>query len=1017
MIEPGSMLAVGGKIFIGKHVAESVLSGNDPSLMPMVVALAFPAVNPPVPMPSRTGECIVARKEIGEFSTTKPNVREYAFLEQYVDSKYMNHGNWEDALGQLKNGELTFDSFVLAMVDIVDALTLGLFKPQLLEVKINPHLKAREIVYRAEVSYDTPEKSVQETVADNVKKLETINTQRRIMQISRISFEISPESFQKADLSFAESVAKMKSAEIAERSVIFARLDTLTEEDLKFFGANGLKEIQSQRVQSVETQEDLLASGKRDISELVASGGTLVDDRENKFSTIKISENSSVSNLSEEQISKTGIRVNEPTRLSAAQKTTTLAQQKETIDHLNERRVIKSSVAEQIDWVQVTEESSGRRTHEGVRLREAAGQSDIFSLKNVSVDELVASGGTLVDDRENKFSTIKISENSSVSNLSEEQISKTGIRVNEPTRLSAAQKTTTLAQQKETIDHLNERRVIKSSVAEQIDWVQVTEESSGRRTHEGVRLREAAGQSDIFSLKNVSVDEFVASGAKLLSDKARVQDTIVAVDISESGETINFVNSEKKTSWLVRESDVRRNRAISVDTQTRRTAKQVAEYDYLANSKEILDATVQDEVVTTTTVKDIVESKTHWNFFGWNAAGFLGENIKTEITPTVTTETYIDGIELAAGQDIFSNLNATKDTLVAQGGRIADHSSDIRTEQQTTITQCSFEEGTISYVPFVGGLGHLASKAGLGGELTLQDAFWAAADVAEIATTVIAIAAAAPTAGVSVATQVVATTAKTAAKVAAKAAIKAAAKTAVKTSGKAVVKGAIHIAGKSSAMLAAKTSTNNLAGIVVKQTGRIALKNGGHAGAKAAVAKSGSIVRYKNLPKSNGNWLGIPGNSKWMPDPDRIPSRLNPRTKSMGQIIAENDMQKGIPFKQGKIDLYAASRGTVKIDDYTLCRPKNFAQADSKLADAIRSGNANPEIQNVLQKMKIDSGSITKGDIKKLRAQEGYTWHERADMKTLDLIKTELHANIPHSGGICALKDQLAAAQSTGALR
>ena len=897
MIEPGSMLAVGGKIFIGKHVAESVLSGNDPSLMPMVVALAFPAVNPPVPMPSRTGECIVARKEIGEFSTTKPNVREYAFLEQYVDSKYMNHGNWEDALGQLKNGELTFDSFVLAMVDIVDALTLGLFKPQLLEVKINPHLKAREIVYRAEVSYDTPEKSVQETVADNVKKLETINTQRRIMQISRISFEISPESFQKADLSFAESVAKMKSAEIAERSVIFARLDTLTEEDLKFFGANGLKEIQSQRVQSVETQEDLLASGKRDISELVASGGTLVDDRENKFSTIKISENSSVSNLSEEQISKTGIRVNEPTRLSAAQKTTTLAQQKETIDHLNERRVIKSSVAEQIDRVQVAEESSGRCTHEVVH------------------------------------------------------------------------------------------------------------------------FREAAGQSDIFSLKNVSVDEFVASGAKLLSDKARVQDTIVAVDISESGETINFVNSEKKTSWLVRESDVRRNRAISVDTQTRRTAKQVAEYDYLANSKEILDATVQDEVVTTTTVKDIVESKTHWNFFGWNAAGFLGENIKTEITPTVTTETYIDGIELAAGQDIFSNLNATKDTLVAQGGRIADHSSDIRTEQQTTITQCSFEEGTISYVPFVGGLGHLASKAGLGGELTLQDAFWAAADVAEIATTVIAIAAAAPTAGVSVATQVVATTAKTAAKVAAKAAIKAAAKTAVKTSGKAVVKGAIHIAGKSSAMLAAKTSTNNLAGIVVKQTGRIALKNGGHAGAKAAVAKSGSIVRYKNLPKSNGNWLGIPGNSKWMPDPDRIPSRLNPRTKSMGQIIAENDMQKGIPFKQGKIDLYAASRGTVKIDDYTLCRPKNFAQADSKLADAIRSGNANPEIQNVLQKMKIDSGSITKGDIKKLRAQEGYTWHERADMKTLDLIKTELHANIPHSGGICALKDQLAAAQSTGALR
>lgn len=904
MIEPATISIV-GKALVGKHVVESIVAGNDPSLMAMS-ALAFPTVNPPIPKsPSPlNGDVVVATKDMGKLASTDPNVSQHVVLEQYVDSKYMNHGNLEDAWGQLKNGELTFDSFVLAMVDIVDALTLGVFKPQLMEVKINPHLKAREVVYRAEVSYDTPEESVDETIVDGVKRQETTNTQRRITQVNKITFEISPEAFQKADMSFAESVARIKSADIADRTVVFARLDTLTEKDLKILSADGLKEIniKSQRLQSVETREDLLASGQKDISELSAAGGTLVDDRESKLSTIKNSENSAAPNLSEEQMSNAGLRVYGSPQLSADQNTTTVAQQRETIDHLDGTRKIESTVTEQVDRIQVAEESSGR-----------------------------------------------------------------------------------------------------------MQW-----------TREGTRIREAAGQYDIFSLKDVSVDEFVASGAELLSDKARIQDTVVAVDISQSGETVNFVDSEKKRSWLVRESDIRREQATSVDTQTWRVAKQVTDYDYLANSREIRSATIQDKVTTTTTVKDIVETKTHWNFFGWNAAGFLGENIKTEITPTVTTHTYIDNIELAQGQDIFTSFNATKNTLVAQGGRIVDHSSDMRTAQQATITQHSFEEGAISYVPFVGGLGNLASKAGLGGELTLQDAFWAAADVAEIATTVIAIVVAIPSGGTSIGAQVAATSAKTAAKVAAKTAIKAATKaavkTAVKTGGKAVVKGTIRIAGKSSAKLAAKTSAKSLAKQSVKQTGKLALKNGGRAGAKATVAKSGSVVRYKNIPKNNGSWMGKPGDSKWMPTPDRVGTKLNPTGKNMGQILAENNMQKGIPFKQGKIDLHAASKGTVRIDDYTLSRSKNFAQADSKLADAIRSGKVNPDIQNALKGMGVDPQTVTKGDIKSLR-KLGYTWHERADMKTLDLIKSELHGNVPHSGGISALKDQIAAAQSTGALR
>ena len=313
--------------------------------------------------------------------------------------------------------------------------------------------------------------------------------------------------------------------------------------------------------------------------------------------------------------------------------------------------------------------------------------------------------------------------------------------------------------------------------------------------------------------------------------------------------------------------------------------------------------------------------------------------------------------------------------------------------------------------------------------MTLQDAFWAAADVVEIATTAVAIAAAIPSGGASVGAQAAATTAKTAAKAAAKTAMKAAAKSAVKTAtktgvkvavktgGKAVVKGSVRIAGKSSAKLAAKTSAKGLAKHSAKQTGKLALKNGGRAGAKATVARSGSVVRYKNIPKSNGSWLGKPGDSRWMPTPDRVGTKLNPTGKKMGQILAENNMQKGIPFKQGKIDLHAASKGTVRIDNYTLSRTRNFAQADSKLAGAIRSGKVNPDIQNALKSMGIDPKTVTKGDIKSLR-KLGYTWHERPDMKTLDLIRSELHANVSHSGGISALKEQLSAAKTTtGVLR
>ena len=368
----------------------------------------------------------------------------------------------------------------------------------------------------------------------------------------------------------------------------------------------------------------------------------------------------------------------------------------------------------------------------------------------------------------------------------------------------------------------------------------------------------------------------------------------------------------------------------------------------------------------------------------------------------------------------------------------------------------------------MGGIGHLASKAALGGDVTLSDAFWAAADVVEIATTAVAIAAAIPSGGASVGAQAAATTAKTAAKAAAKTAMKAAAKSAaqnatkvgvktvVKTGGKAVVRGSVRITGRSSAKLASNMAQKQILRSVgdrfvqygieegvnsiyhtaggkgripvllgtrggIKQAGKIsgkvAIKNGGHAGAKAAAAKVGSITRYKNIPTTNGRWSGIPGDSLWIPDKKTIPQKFNPAKKTWGQILKENGMQKGIQYIKGEPVLSRAAKGTVTIKDFTIDRARNFAQADSRFAKWLRSGHkANQDIQKEIHGLGVDLEKISKGDIASLR-RLGYTWHERRDMKTLDLISRVLHANLPHTGGIAALKEQLSATQTMGVLR
>lgn len=46
----------------------------------------------------------------------------------------------------------------------------------------------------------------------------------------------------------------------------------------------------------------------------------------------------------------------------------------------------------------------------------------------------------------------------------------------------------------------------------------------------------------------------------------------------------------------------------------------------------------------------------------------------------------------------------------------------------------------------------------------------------------------------------------------------------------------------------------------------------------------------------------------------------------------------------------------------------------------------------------------TPEEVAKWRKENGYTWHECKDMKTMQKVPSQVHNNISHSGGISAAK-------------
>ncbi len=148
--------------------------------------------------------------------------------------------------------------------------------------------------------------------------------------------------------------------------------------------------------------------------------------------------------------------------------------------------------------------------------------------------------------------------------------------------------------------------------------------------------------------------------------------------------------------------------------------------------------------------------------------------------------------------------------------------------------------------------------------------------------------------------------------------------------------------------------------------------------------------RLKQTPAQEtdrGEWEGKRGESKFIPSGEKIKETL--AKYGLDSIIYNN----AIP------DFSECSESTVEIDDMSDIRAKNFQQCDEKCAEQWNKEGRDGRTD------------WTPRDIEKWRKANGYSWHERNDMKTCDLVPTEINDYFGHLGGVSECKKRDAASE------
>lgn len=141
--------------------------------------------------------------------------------------------------------------------------------------------------------------------------------------------------------------------------------------------------------------------------------------------------------------------------------------------------------------------------------------------------------------------------------------------------------------------------------------------------------------------------------------------------------------------------------------------------------------------------------------------------------------------------------------------------------------------------------------------------------------------------------------------------------------------------------------------------------------------------RIKQTPaeeSDRGEWSGERGESDYTPLDEEVKDILDKYDK-------EN-----ITYEDAIPDFSEVAEATVEIDNMTEDRAENFHQCDEKCAE-----QWNKEARDG----KTDWAAR---DVKEWRQANGYSWHERNDMKTCDLVPTQVNAYFGHLGGVSECK-------------
>lgn len=153
------------------------------------------------------------------------------------------------------------------------------------------------------------------------------------------------------------------------------------------------------------------------------------------------------------------------------------------------------------------------------------------------------------------------------------------------------------------------------------------------------------------------------------------------------------------------------------------------------------------------------------------------------------------------------------------------------------------------------------------------------------------------------------------------------------------------------------------------------------------------IDRTPSPERDSGHWEDSEKRGECMFIPDDVP-----KTQSVRDALDRYGLE-GIEYRNGVPDFSKCSEATVQIDDMRgndVPRTRNYEQCDTACAEqwnkAERDGRTDWTARDV-QRWR-DNGT----DIK-------YTWHERNDMTTCDMVPTEINRYFSHLGG-CAECDR-----------